>query len=283
MAVKSGRPVIIRKIVKKREGHHGGSWKVAYADFVTAMMAFFLLLWLLSMVSQDRRAALSQYFKHFSVFKESGQSFMKGSPTQVFDKGSAEMKRSPGGGRDDRLSPEKLQQQIRAAVEEKLSALENQVMVDVSGDDVKIQIVDTEGSLMFQRGSAQLTEKAKQILKLVAENIKNTGNRIVVEGHTDSTPYRGDQITNWELSTARASAARRELETNGIDPSRVARVVGYADQELFLRDDPKNPRNRRISIILMQGKPGSKNESPKAPSDNEAVAISAASVSAPPR
>ncbi len=273
MANKADRPIIIKRIVKKHDGHHGGSWKVAYADFVTAMMAFFLLLWLLSMVSPERRAMLSHYFKHFSVFKESGASFMKGS-SQVIDKGAGQAgAKTPVQREMARISPEKLQQKIKGAIEEKLSSLENQVLVEVAGDDVKIQIVDTEGSLMFKRGSAQPTDKAKQILKLLAENIKDTTNRIAIEGHTDSLPFRGDQITNWELSTARASAARRELESNGIDPARVARVVGYADQELLMQSDPANPRNRRISIILMQGKTqGTVAEKPGAPETAQEVA-----------
>ncbi|MEN6463652.1 MAG: OmpA family protein, partial [Syntrophaceae bacterium] len=105
--------------------------------------------------------------------------------------------------------------------------------------------------------SAQPTQKAKEILALLAENIKDTNNKIVVEGHTDSVPFRGEQITNWELSTSRASAARRELEANGIEPTRIARVVGYSDQELLIREDPENPRNRRISIILLKMDNGS--------------------------
>lgn len=250
------RPIIIKKVKKMHGGHHGGSWKVAYADFVTALMAFFLLLWLLTMVSQEKRQMLASYFRQFSVFKESGQSFIRES-SQIFEKKGGEMTRGRmPGSQVSRLSADALRRKIRSAVEEKMGNLENQVMVDVLRDQVKIQIVDEEGSLMFQKGSAQPTDKARQILKLVAENIKDTTNRIVVEGHTDSLPYRGDQITNWELSTARASAARRELESHGIEPSRIARVVGYADQELLLPKEPRNARNRRISIILLEEKVG---------------------------
>jgi chemotaxis protein MotB len=250
------RPIIIKKVKKNHGGHHGGSWKVAYADFVTALMAFFLLLWLLTMVSQEKRQVLANYFKQFSVFKESGQSFIRES-SQIFEKKGGEMTRGRmPGSQVSRLSADALRRKIRSAVEEKMGALESQVMVDVLRDQVKIQIVDEEGSLMFQKGSAQPTDKARQILKLVAENIKDTTNRIVVEGHTDSLPYRGDQITNWELSTSRASAARRELESHGVEPSRIARVVGYADQELLTPKEPRNPRNRRISIILLDEKVG---------------------------
>jgi len=105
---------------------------------------------------------------------------------------------------------------------------------------------------MFESGSSLLTEKARTILGLVAENIRDLPNRIAVEGHTDSAPFRGSQITNWELSTARASAARREIENDGFDPGKIARVVGYADQELYIKENPKDPRNRRISVIVLQ-------------------------------
>jgi len=108
--------------------------------------------------------------------------------------------------------------------------------------------------MMFPSGSSEPTQKAKDILKLVAENIQSVSNRIAIEGHTDSAPFKNAQTTNWELSTARASAARRELERNDIESSKIARVVGYADQELLVKEDPKDPRNRRISIILLNEK-----------------------------
>ena len=111
--------------------------------------------------------------------------------------------------------------------------------------------MDNEGSLMFPLGSSQPTDKAIKILSIVAENTREIPNKIAVEGHTDSLPFKGDQTTNWELSTSRASAARRELEKYGIDPGRIARVVGYADQDLYIKDNPKDPRNRRISIIIL--------------------------------
>jgi len=117
---------------------------------------------------------------------------------------------------------------------------------------VRIQIVDAEGSPMFSSGSASPMPKAQEILQLVAENIIDIPNRIVIEGHTDAAPFRSGWITNWELSTDRASSARRILEANGIEPQRIARVVGYADQELYIKLDPIDPRNRRISIILQK-------------------------------
>jgi chemotaxis protein MotB len=163
------------------------------------------------------------------------------------------------------LSQEDLVKKLMAAIEEKLKFVKNQIFVDIVEGGVRIQIVDTEGSPMFTSGSAEPTAKARQILAIVADNIRDIPNRAAIEGHTDSAPFRGGQITNWELSTSRSSAARRELENNGIEPSRIARVVGYADQELYIKEDPRDPRNRRISIILIQNKAESAAPQPFAP------------------
>jgi chemotaxis protein MotB len=238
------RKVIIKKVKKKHgEGHHGGSWKVAYADFVTAMMAFFLLLWLLSMVSDDKRIAMAEYFKSFSIFQESGKTFQPGSAFVITD----HIKRAE-------LKPEKVVENLKKAMKNKAGS--DQVLIDVIEGGVRVQIVDKEGSPMFRLGSAEPTAKAKEILSLVYGEIKNLDGKIAIEGHTDAAPFRGDQITNWELSTMRASAARRMLESSGLDPARVARVVGYSDTDLLIKDHPKDPQNRRLSIIMMKPKDG---------------------------
>jgi chemotaxis protein MotB len=254
------RKVIIKKVKKRHgEGHHGGSWKVAYADFVTAMMAFFLLLWLLSMVSTEKRAVMAEYFKNFSIFKESGKTFQPGSAFVITD----HIKKAE-------LKPENIAMSLRKAIRGKgqgqggqakaaagqatgeAEGLMDQVRVDAVEGGVRIQIVDKEGSPMFQLGGAEPTEKCREILAAVAEAVREQDAKIAIEGHTDAAPFRGDQITNWELSTSRASAARRMLESNGTDPLRVARVVGYADTDLLVKENPKDPQNRRISIILLQ-------------------------------
>ena len=251
------RPVIIKKKKKKHAEHHGGSWKVAYADFVTAMMAFFLLMWLLAMASPEKRAAVSLYFKTFDVFNIgkslSGHSFMSGT-NQAIDSGEEQSKvsRRKSRAQVQSLSAEDLSKRLKSAVNEHLGSSRNQVLVDITGEGVRIQLVDAEGSQMFVSGSAAPTDRAREILKLVAENIADIPNRIVIEGHTDAAPFRSGSTTNWELSTDRASSARRTLEANGIGPDRIARVVGYADQELFIKLDPYDPRNRRISIILQR-------------------------------
>jgi chemotaxis protein MotB len=270
--------IIIKKIKKnKGGGAHGGSWKVAYADFVTAMMAFFLMLWLLSMVSDDKKAALSMYFNKYSIFQESGSSAITTKSAtmtdpQFLNQSGSELpnKTKSRGMQSKELSDsfthkqvkqrnidakdEELVKKIRASIDEKMAGVRDQILVDVIEGGVRIQIIDTEGSIMFHLGSAQPTPKAKAILKLLSPNLKEMPGRIVVEGHTDSAPFKGGQITNWELSTSRASSARKELEENGVNSSRIARVVGYADTELLIPLDPLDPRNRRISIIVLNDK-----------------------------
>ena len=247
--------IIIRKVKKNSHGgHHGGAWKVAYADFVTAMMAFFLLLWLLSMTSPDQRAALSQYFNSFSLFdnkaEQSGTSILDKS-TGVLNAGRSVQSESTKMSVQKKANPEELAKMMRGAIDNKLQAMKNQVLIETTKEGLKIQIVDNEGSEIFRSGSDEPTEKARQIIRLVSENLREKPNRIVIEGHTDSAPFKSVQKTNWELSTSRASAARRELENSGIDPNRIARVVGYADQDPLIKEDPKDLRNRRISIILL--------------------------------
>jgi chemotaxis protein MotB len=268
--------IIIKRVKKvKGGGAHGGSWKVAYADFVTAMMAFFLMLWLLSMTSDEKRAAVSEYFRKYSIFQESGSSAITvkasklASPDFISEPGN-ESTKSPtsnarGKGKSDfgqkrakqniDAKDEAIVNKIRASIDNNMAALRDQILVDVVEGGVRIQIIDTEGSIMFPLGSAVPTDRAKEILKVVSANIKEMPGKIVVEGHTDSAPFKGGQITNWELSSLRASAARRELENNGIEPSRVARVVGYADQELLMPVEPRDQRNRRISLIVLQPQP----------------------------
>ncbi|WP_297214092.1 MULTISPECIES: flagellar motor protein MotB [Thermodesulfovibrio] len=245
MADKPKTTIIVKKIKKGHGEHHGGSWKVAYADFVTAMMAFFLLLWLLSMLDPVKRAAVADYFRYFNLF-QSGKSFLEQSTTIQMEVKSSVQDITP-----TETASEKFKEQMKKIIEEKLKELKDHIMIDTVEGGVRIQIIDLEGESMFPSGSAEPTKKAKEILKVVAENIKEENAKVAVEGHTDSVPYKRGKITNWELSTDRASSARRELEQNGVDPRKIARVVGYADTMPLIQDNPRDPRNRRISIILM--------------------------------
>jgi chemotaxis protein MotB len=265
--------VIIKRVKKKKSAAaHGGSWKVAYADFVTAMMAFFLLLWLLSMTSEEKKVAVSDYFRKYSVFQESGTSAITAktsklsSPEFLSEPGSESTKgpttntrgkekidfRNKKVKQNIEAKDEEIVKKIRATIDDKMARVRDQILVDVIEGGIRIQIIDTDGSVMFPLGSAVPTARAKEILKVVSANLQEIPGKIVVEGHTDAAPFRGGQITNWELSSLRASAARRELEDNGIAPSRIARVVGYADQELLMPIEPRDQRNRRISVIVLQ-------------------------------
>jgi chemotaxis protein MotB len=210
-------------------------------------MAFFLLMWLISMVSPEKKAAVSDYFKEQNVL--SGQSST--SSKSIMDHSPSPLGMGPPVGKAGATD---LVAKMKKAVEQKLQSFRNQVVIDIVEGGVRIQLIDMEGSQMFPAGSTDLSARGKEIIKLVAENIKDLPNRIAIEGHTDAAPFtaKGAQVTNWELSTARASSARRELESNGIAPTSIARVVGYADQELYIRENPNDPRNRRISIIVLQ-------------------------------
>lgn len=242
--------IIIKKVVKKGHGaHHGGSWKVAYADFVTAMMAFFLLLWLLTMVSQEKRAVLSQYFKHFTLFEKSGQSFMDTS-AGITSQGAVAVERLKAPTLPI-MKPEEFKEVLKKAVEEKLGDVKDQIFVDIFEGGVRIQLVDKEGKPMFNLGSATPTPLAIRILTVIGESIIPMPNSVAVEGHTDSLSFKGTAYTNWELSTERALSARKVLEKMGLHESRISRVSGYADTVPFIKEDTTDARNRRISIILL--------------------------------
>jgi chemotaxis protein MotB len=254
------RPIIVKKIKKSHGGHHGGSWKVAYADFVTAMMAFFLLMWLLAMVSPERKVALSSYFQDYSIFADPTSSTPPPSAPGInlnLESRPPPLKPSPaveGAAKGGGPGEEELVKRLKGMVDEKLKLVKDQVIIDTVEGGVSIQIVDNEGGIMFLSGQPEPTARARDILKIVAESIRDLPNRIAVEGHTDGAPLRAGNMTNWELSTSRASAARRELEASNIPAGRIARVVGYADQELYIKHDPMDPRNRRITIILISPK-----------------------------
>jgi chemotaxis protein MotB len=317
----TGAPIIIKKI--KKGGHggaHGGSWKVAYADFVTAMMAFFLLLWLISMVSDEKKARVSQYFKEFSLFEKGGKSFMmdnqvsdsqfeiiesgessgnkpqdtktdqgkkqakasedfkdfrvfqkdgqsfmmenqaSNNQIELIDKGKTGDK-SPGEGGDGTENAaaemtEDIKEILKKEIELKLTTLKDQILVNVDEGASKIEIIDKNGGLiMFTSGSKEMTPDGKKALSIVAESLKGVKGKIAIEGHTDSSKYAGTQYSNWELSTERAAAARKELESCGISPDKFIRVAGYADTDPLISSDTLDPRNRRISIRVFPDKP----------------------------
>ncbi len=247
--------IIIKKVKKVAGGGaHGGSWKVAYADFVTAMMAFFLLLWLITMTAPEKRARISNYFKQFSIFQQSGSSFMDKSSALFNQAGESADKLSqdvPAMGRSG-SSAEAFKEAVKQAVELKLGDIKDQIMVDVFEGGVRIQLVDKEGKPMFDVGSAQPTPLAIRIMQVIGDQIRNLPNPVSVEGHTDSLAFRASATrSNWDLSTERALSAKKQLESYGLNQNRLTRVAGYADTVPLITEDPEDPRNRRISIILL--------------------------------
>jgi chemotaxis protein MotB len=247
--------IIIKKVKGKGHGggHHGGEWKVAYADFITAMMAFFLLMWLIAILSPEKKQTMAQYFKDFSFMQQGGSGFLD-KETGIMGRGGVDKSNwtseIPKGG-PNQLTREELRDELKKEVETKLSDVKDQILVDLFEGGVRIQLIDKEGNPMFALGSPDLTPSAKKILKTITTHIKEQSNDVAIEGHTDALNYSTAKYTNWELSTERASAARKVLEAEGFNSSRLIRVAGYASKDLLIRDNPNDPRNRRISIILL--------------------------------
>lgn len=250
------KSIIIKKVKKGHAGAHGGAWKVAYADFMTAMMAFFLLMWLLSMVVPEKRAGVEQYFREFSLFDKQSTMDVRQGGAMIPDKDKPPVpQRDELTEPDERgvpaVQPVEIQKKIRQAVDINLPELKDQVVVEANEAGVRIQLLYDERDPMFAKGSPELTAVGKRALKLVADQINPLPNKIAVEGHTDAVNYSGGKYTNWELSTARASAARVALELSGFPQERLARVAGYASTQPMFPDNPVDPRNRRISILVM--------------------------------
>ncbi len=250
----SPKKIIVKRVKKVHAGQHGGSWKVAYADFVTALMAFFLLMWLLNMTSQEKRAVLAMYFKHFSLFEKGGKSFMHEGGMRPVGQSLGGEEIVDTGEHQSGITNDDLATKLMTGLDQNVQAGKDQVFIAVTEEGIRIQIVDSQQNPIFPAGSAELTDTAKQMVHTIAAVLKNFPNEIAVEGHTDSAPTRSEQVSNWELSVARASSARRELEDSGIEPSRICRVVGFADRVPLFTTSPDDPRNRRISILFAKNK-----------------------------
>ena len=259
------KSIIIKKVKKVQgAGAHGGSWKVAFADFMTGMMAFFLLMWLVNMTTKPQKEKLAHYFQEYSIFAEGGA----GGSAEVIATEQAQTEaqitvtQAPAAagatteGEGTTAGLERLKDQLQKDIEQRLADLKDQVRIAVFEGGIKVDIMDKEGNPMFPLGSTTLTESGQKILKVLCDNIKNTSNRIEIEGHTDAVTYAKKEFGNWELSTSRASAARLEVEKNGIPSSRLLRVSGYAATEPIIKENPFDPRNRRISLRLYPDKTG---------------------------
>ena len=250
------RKVIIKRRAKKHdEGAHGGAWKVAYADFMTAMMTFFMLMWLISMISPSKKAAVAEYFRNVSIFKQENQSFMQKS-SSIFNKSGANapkitLQLPQRSQKNSSSGAVQMEQMLKHLVEQKLGDLKDQIKVDIIHGGVRIQIMDKKGRPMFDSGSANPTPMAERILDVLGQFLKNAPNKIAVEGHTDALPYVNGKYTNWDLSVQRALATRGLLMTDGLQSDRISRITGYGDTVPLVKDDPLDPRNRRISVIVL--------------------------------
>ncbi|MEW5974637.1 MAG: flagellar motor protein MotB [Acidobacteriota bacterium] len=252
----SAKPPIIVKKINRAHGHHGGAWKVAYADFVTAMMALFLVLWLVSQGSKQTKQAIGQYFRDPGVFDSAKSGLLPG------DRGITESSK-PDEASGDGNAMAALQEMAKSLQEtfnslQKFEAIRNQIQIAVTKDGLEIQLVEKANRVFFDVGSAHPKDYTRDVLIEVAKEIGQQGNRVTISGHTDRRPYSNDaSYSNWELSTDRANCARRLMVSSGLNPEQVASVSGYADTRLL---DPKNPyadANRRITILVMPTRAGS--------------------------
>jgi chemotaxis protein MotB len=304
MSPKAERPIIIvRRKKHSAAAHHGGAWKVAYADFVTAMMAFFMVMWLLAAVTKEQRAAIFEYFKNPSM--EQGKS-VRASPGQMGPGGASTSAINLHGALESRASAtplntglgmprdnplrrdnpardaiaapahaapaptvdeakrvmeaaehqklESLMQELHQAIDmsQALKPFKDQLLLDITPEGLRIQIVDAQNRPMFDLGSAQLKSYTGTILRELAPYLNSVPNHLSLTGHTDTAPYIAKAgYTNWDLSADRANAARRALESGGLAADKIARIVGLSSAVLFDKGNPRNPINRRISIIVM--------------------------------
>ncbi len=248
------QPVIIKKVKKKGHGggHHGGAWKVAYADFVTAMMAFFMVLWLVAMMSIEARKGVAQYFRSYTIFEGSeagggkGISVMSGNPVMLNE---ASSKPQPTEEKNSNIIL-----QIKKSVNTQIRDLKNQILIFTTTNGVRLELVDLDDSPMFEPGGARLLKRGREILRVLAASLKGMPYRIAIEGHTDGYRYSKNGRTNWELAADRANAARRELVRDGLSERRISRVSSFADVVPLNGRNPFDPINRRVSILVEKNK-----------------------------
>jgi chemotaxis protein MotB len=285
------QPIIIKKI-NAAHAHHGGSWKVAFADFATAMMAFFLLMWLMGSTSAQQKGGISQYFKNPSVAQGASPT---PSPSAVQGPGGASSELINLGGDTERYKNpapanaledpdptkkaeeakateqlaeakaaeaadterlENLKDSLAQAIEqtESLKPFKDQIMMELTSEGLRIQIVDKENRSMFDLGGATLKDYSLAVLLELAKAIAKVPNHVSISGHTDQSKYQRQNYGNWELSTDRANAARRALIAGGLPEEKIGRVIGLASTALLDKENPQNPINRRITILVMNAR-----------------------------
>lgn len=232
------QPVIIVKKRGGHGGHHGGAWKVAYADFVTAMMSLFIVLWLMNSSTKVKQAVAGYFQDPKGNGKLLGTS-MSGSGETVSIVKKEQMEKLK----------EKLEQEIKAKKD--LERLSKQIEITITPEGLRIELLEDKNGTFYQSGSAHLSDKGQELLALLASELKTLPNHLLIEGHTDAAQYTQDaNYSNWELSADRANAARRLMQSHGVRTDQVTQVRGYADQLLRVKNDPYDPSNRRISILV---------------------------------
>ena len=247
------QPVIIKKIIKKGgHAHHGGAWKLAYADFVTAMMAFFLLMWLLGSTDEKTRKGISEYFQdpYKASLIDKGQiaTLDEIAPTEIDQQAE----------KNDLMQLEMLKEKIQDMIDAnpKLSEVKEQIKLETTQEGLRVQIIDNKNMPMFKLASSETEPQIRLILRALAPVINKLPNKITINGHTDARPFPANRTgyTNWELSSDRANAARYELNHGGLAEDKILRVTGLSDSIPYNPGDPQDPMNRRISIIVMNKK-----------------------------
>jgi chemotaxis protein MotB len=271
---KAKSTIVIKRIKKGGHGGHTAAWKIAYADFVTAMMAFFLLMWLLGSTTKGDLKGIADYFNSPLQVAMSGGSG-SGDATSLITGGGEDLTKSVGqvkrGDNDTRKrTPEQMRDELKKAERQNMQRLKaridaailasarlaefrHQIRVEITPDGLRIQIIDDFNRPMFALGGAAVQPYMREILHEIGKVLNEVDNKVALSGHTDSAQYAGGErgYSNWELSADRANASRRELIVGGMDGAKVVRVVGLADSALLLKDDPKSALNRRISIIVL--------------------------------
>jgi chemotaxis protein MotB len=255
-------PIIITKKRKKAHAaHHGGAWKVAYADFVTAMMAFFLVMWLVGQ-SDAVKQSVSGYFRDPVAFGEGAGVLEGGEAAVPVQPTAAEAEQQQALEQARREAEEAVRNQLAQAGQAiqklldespELQSLRDQIEIEMTDEGLRIQMIEPgDGEAFFKSGSAELNPRTENILAVVASELKRLSNHIVVEGHTDDKQFASDsRYTNWELSADRANSARAELEMAGLPAGQIREIRGYAANKPKIRHDPSDPRNRRISILVL--------------------------------
>ena len=270
-------PIIIKKKKKSGgEGHHGGAWKVAYADFVTAMMAFFLLMWLLNATTEEQRKGIADYFNPtvpISRISGGGSDGLNGSSIFTEEtyakKGTGSTPNATAGrpstantseteapDRDNTLRGAQatdIVEQLQLAIDQDSGALSDHIQVKLSPEGIVMELIDSDDVPLFERGQSEPTKLLQELVQTVSTSFGEFGNSIKIVGHTDSLAFKnGTTFDNWDLSVERANVSRRLMAENGFDVSRIQEVSGRADTDLLIPDDPYAAQNRRISITLLK-------------------------------